>query len=75
MSTADARRYVTPDVTREATGALEAQRVIEGIQRDELTAEHACLAFCTMAACSTWKSACCRCFVLEAFKRAAQASR
>jgi len=62
--------HVTADVSREAIGALEAQRVVEGLQRDEMTAEHAWLAFVGLAACNGWKSAACMGFVRELAKRA-----
>ena len=63
--------YLNDSGRQQAVGAIEAQRVIGGLQRSATTTDEAWLAFVTLAASAGWKSAACRAFVVELAKRAA----
>ena len=57
-------------IALEATGALEAQRVVEALRAETLASDHIWLAFVVLAVRHGWKSAACRAFVAELAKRA-----
>ena len=61
--------HVDVAVVQACVGALEAQRVIAGIQAGALAPDHAWLAFVELAAVHGWKSAACRAVVVEMAKR------
>ena len=63
--------HCTLEVSQEASGAIEAQRLIEGLCDGSLSSLHAWLAFATLAACHGWRSPACMAFVVELAKRAA----
>ena len=63
--------HVDAGVMQASVGALEAQRVIDGIQSGRLAPAHAWLTFTELAAVHGWKSAACRAVVVELAKRVA----
>ena len=65
----DDAHHVDSGVMQASLGALEAQRVIAGIQGGTLAPDHAWLAFVELAAVHGWKSAACRAIVVELAKR------
>lgn len=69
LSPIDPMYRVDAGVMQASLGALEAQRVIAGIQAGALTPDHAWLCFVELAAAHGWKSAGCRACVVELAKR------
>lgn len=65
--------YLNQLATQAAVGAISAQQVIAGLQAGTISADHAWLRFCELAAKGTWKAADCRAFVVELAKRAGAA--
>ena len=65
--------HATNAVVAEAVAAIEAQAIVEGLQGDTLTPDHAWLGFVQVAARFGWRSGACRAFVCELAKRAAGA--
>jgi hypothetical protein len=61
-------------LTAECIGAVEAQKVVDGLRADTLTAEHAWLAFTELAARYGWRSAAAMAFIVELAKRSATAA-
>ena len=65
--------HVDAELTTGCVGAIEAQRIIDGIADGRYTPDHAWLMFVELAARHQWKSAACRSYVLELAKRASAA--
>jgi hypothetical protein len=61
--------YLNVTATQEAIGAIEAQKAIASLQRDDISPAGVYLALVELAASSGWKSASVRSFVLELAKR------
>ena len=64
--------HCTAEVQQAATGAIEAQHLVAGLQAGTLSAKHSWLCFATLAACHGWRSEACAAFVCELAKRAGQ---
>jgi uncharacterized protein (DUF1810 family) len=62
--------YLNDIAAQAAVGAITAQQVIAGLQAGTISADHAWLRFCELAAKGSWKAAQCRAFVCELAKRA-----
>lgn len=65
---------MSPDLAAECIGAVEAQKVVDGLRADTLTAEHAWLAFAELAARYGWRSPAAMAFIVELAKRSATAA-
>lgn len=61
---------VNTELIAECVGAVEAQKLLDGLRDEMLTTDHGWLAFCELATRHGWKSTACRAFLLEIVKRA-----
>ncbi|WP_128000637.1 hypothetical protein [Piscinibacter defluvii] len=62
--------YLNEHGAQEATGAIQAQRIVDALRDGRVSPEQAWMRFVELASEHGWKSAACRAYLLELSKRA-----